>query len=87
MHPGANVQCQLWAKCCRAALAAASQPLHPLSSVLVSSFSGELVWLSSKEVWCDWDICCPLGFSDFPRRNPKASVGAPKPGTEIVQCW
>ncbi|XP_058706698.1 uncharacterized protein LOC131585040 [Poecile atricapillus] len=79
-------QCQLWARCCREALAAASQPLCSLSSVLVSSFSGELVSFRSKEVCCGWDICCPLGFSDFLSRSPKASTGAPNPESENSCC-
>ena len=72
-------------------------PLAQFCGPVVSGFrgsvaGGELVWLGSKKVWCDWDnFCCPLGFSSL-----ISQVGVPKPAWEhqtqelkitIVQCW
>lgn len=84
MHPGANVPVSALGQ----VLQRSSGSCFPASAfpqlILVSSLSGELVWLSSKEVWSDWDICCSLGFSDFLSRSPKARTGTPK--TENSHC-
>lgn len=84
MHPGANVLVSALGQL----LQRRSGSCFPASAfpqlILVSSLSGELVWLSSKEFWCDRDICFSLGFSVFLSRNPKARTGAPK--TENSHC-